>query len=206
MKYDSIGFDLDGTLWNALDGITEAWVQTSIKYNEHIPTSDEVAGALGLNKFDLMNKLYPDMEFDSQMRFFDEAGQLCNDILEQKGGKLFDKLEETLDTLSKDFKLYIVSNCQDGYIEAFFKAHKLDKYFCDTAHADARCLPKGENIKAVLERNGFKCSIYVGDTQGDANAARLAGIPFVFASFGFGEVDAPDYTIEKFEDILKIVM
>lgn len=206
MKYDSIGFDLDGTLWNALDSITEAWVQTAIKYNAPVPTSDEVAGALGLNKNDLMNKLYPEMDYNTQMSFFDEAAQLCNDILAVKGGKLFDKLEETLEKLSKYFKLYIVSNCQDGYIEAFYKAHKLDKYFCDSEHPDERCLSKGENIKAVLTRNGFKKSIYIGDTQGDANAAKFAEIPFIYAAFGFGDVEDPEYSINHYSEIFDIVL
>ena len=205
MNYDSIGFDLDGTLWNALETITEAWVKTAIKYNVRVPSKDDMAGILGLNKRDVMNKLYPDMDFDTQMKFFDTAILICNEILAKKGGKLFDKLEETLAALQKNHKLYIVSNCEDGYIEAFFEYHKLGKYFCDTEHLDVRCLPKGENIKAVIKRNGFKRSIYVGDTQGDADAAKYAGIPFVFASFGFGKVENPDYTIDKFEDILKIV-
>ncbi len=205
MEFDSIGFDLDGTLWNALDTITQAWVETAIKHNVRVCTKDDMAGILGLNKIDVMNKLYPDMDFDTQMKFFDSAILLCIEILAKKGGKLFDKLEETLAALQKNYKLYIVSNCEDGYIEAFFEYHQLGKYFCDTEHLDARCLPKGENIKAVIKRNGFKNSIYVGDTQGDANAAKLAGIPFVFASFGFGKVENPDYTIDKFEDILNIV-
>ena len=206
MKFDSIGFDLDGTLWNSLEAITEAWVTTSIKYNAPIPTSEKIASALGLNKIDLMNKLYPDMEYEKQLLFFDEAAELCNTILAQKGGILFDKVEETLDDLSKHFKLYIVSNCQDGYIESFFQYHKLGKYFCDYEHPDERCISKGENIKSVLDRNRFKKSIFVGDTQGDANAAQFAGIPFVHATFGFGNVLKPDYSISSFSEIKNIVM
>ncbi|MBP3442644.1 MAG: HAD family hydrolase [Clostridia bacterium] len=206
MKYDSIGFDLDGTLWNALDPITEAWVLTARKYNVNEPTSDEVASALGLNKVDLMNKLYPEMDYEVQMKFFDEAAEMCNVILAKIGATLFDGLEDTLSELSKHFRLYIVSNCQDGYIEAFFEHHGLGKYFCDTEHPDKRCLSKGENIKKLIERNGFKNSIYIGDTQGDADAAKFAGIPFIFASYGFGKVDSPDYTISSVPEILNIVL
>ena len=85
MKYDSIGFDLDGTLWNSLDAITESWVKISIKYNAPVPTKEEVAGALGLNKIDLMNKLYPEMDQDIKMPFFDEAAGLCNEIRPRDG-------------------------------------------------------------------------------------------------------------------------
>ncbi len=205
MKYDSIGFDLDGTLWDVLDTITLAWDETADRHKLKKPSKDDMAGVLGLNKIDLMNKLFPDMEAKAQLAFFDEAIRVCIRLIAERGGNLFDKLEETLSELSKNYKLYIVSNCEDGYIEAFFSYHKLQKYFCDYEHPDARCLPKSENIKLVLERNGFKNSVYVGDTQGDADAAKSAGIPFIFASYGFGSVEAPDYTIEKFEDILETV-
>lgn len=206
MKYDSIGFDLDGTLWNATEAITLAWQKTAEIFNARIPDINDIKGILGLNKIDLMNKLYPDMEYETQMQFFDKANEICDEVLAKQGGQLFDGLEETLKTLQKDFRLYIVSNCQDGYIERFLDYHKLGKYFCDSEHPDARCLSKGENIKALLERNGFVKSIFVGDTQGDCDAARFAGIPFVFASYGFGEADSPDYTIKAFTEIIEIVM
>lgn len=206
MKYDSIGFDLDGTLWNATEAITLAWQKTAEIFNARIPDINDIKGILGLNKIDLMNKLYPDMEYETQMQFFDKANEICDEVLALQGGQLFDGLEETLKTLQKDFRLYIVSNCQDGYIERFLDYHKLGKYFCDSEHPDARCLSKGENIKALLERNGFVKSIFVGDTQGDCDAARFAGIPFVFASYGFGKADSPDYTIKAFPEIIDIVM
>ena len=37
-----------------------------------------------------------------------------------------------------------------------------------------------------MERNRITSAAYVGDTQGDLEAARLAGIPFVWAAYGFG--------------------
>lgn len=205
MKIDSIGFDLDGTLWNPTVAITQAWGETAIKYNVHIPSEKEIEGVLGLNQKDLMDKLYPDKSDEMKLAFFNEAEALCKAILGEKGGRLFDGVEETLELLSKKYKLYIVSNCQDGYIEAFYKAHKLDKYFCDFEHPDKRCLPKGVNLKTLLERNGFKNSIFVGDTKGDADAAEHAGLPFVFASYGFGNVQNPDYIISNFREIMDII-
>ena len=55
-----------------------------------------------------------------------------------------------------------------------------------------------------MERNNLKSPVYVGDTQGDLQSAIDANIPFVFAEYGFGNVDRYDYKIEKFEDLLKI--
>lgn len=38
----------------------------------------------------------------------------------------------------------------------FFKAHKLDKYFIDYECPGRTGLPKGENIKLIVERNNLK--------------------------------------------------
>lgn len=205
MKYDSIGFDLDGTLWNSIESVTEAWVETARKYNMPEPTVEDMTGVMGLNKINLMKKLYPELDFDTQMRFFEDSVVICDEIISKKGGKLFDGLVETLTELKKHFKLYIVSNCQDGYIETFLRFYNLEDFFCDTENPDERCLSKGENIKSVLQRNGFKNSIFVGDTQGDADAANFAGIPFIYASYGFGKVDSPDFTISSLSEIADIV-
>ncbi len=56
-----------------------------------------------------------------------------------------------------------------------------------------------------MQRNQLKSPIYVGDTQKDLEAANFAKIPFAFASYGFGDVVAYDYRIDKIEDLLEIV-
>ena len=43
-----------------------------------------------------------------------------------------------------------------------------------------------------------------GDTFGDYQACQEAEVPFVFASYGFGQVDTPDYVIEKPMDLLTL--
>lgn len=45
-------------------------------------------------------------------------------------------------------------------------------------------------MRLLMERNGIAEAAYVGDTQGDLEAARLAGIPFVWAAYGFGKPEA----------------
>ena len=70
-------------------------------------------------------------------------------------------------------------------------------------------LMRGEICESVLyviltdfiERNNLKNPVYVGDTEGDAESAKAAGIPFVFAKYGFGNVKEYQYAINKFEDL-----
>jgi phosphoglycolate phosphatase len=100
--------------------------------------------------------------------------------------------------------LFIVSNCQCGYIETFLGYHKLGKYFKDYECAGNTGLSKGGNIKKIIERYDLKASVYVGDTQGDCDAAAAAEIPFIFAGYGFGKVSAYKYKLNKLSDIEKL--
>ena len=58
----------------------------------------------------------------------------------------------------------------------------------------------------IAERNHLKHPVYVGDTIGDYNACQEAGVPFVFAAYGFGEVPEKKCVAiaEKFEDLVHI--
>ncbi|MEW8993698.1 HAD family hydrolase [Clostridium sp.] len=80
----------------------------------------------------------------------------------------------------------------------------MKKYFIDFEHPGRTGLTKGENIKLIINRNNLKNPMYVGDTQGDRNAARTAGIPFVYAAYGFGKVEDYDYKIDKFPELIDI--
>ena len=66
--------------------------------------------------------------------------------------------------------------------------------------------PKSETIRALMERNGLKDVVYVGDTQGDADACREAGVPFVFAEYGFGDVPDAEKRISRISDLCRMFL
>ncbi|WP_234123679.1 HAD family hydrolase [Clostridium hydrogenum] len=206
MKIDSIIFDLDGTLWNSIEGVCGAWKTVLSQYpsikKEITPTDME--GCMGLQIVDIGKKLFPDLEEAFQIKLMKECCSAEQVYLGEHGGSLFPKLEETLKKLAENHKLFIVSNCQDGYIQCFFKAHKLDKYFEDFECSGVTGLPKGENNKLIIKRNNLKNPVYVGDTISDAESAKIAKIPFVYARYGFGDVGEYDYVIDSFEEILNL--
>lgn len=207
MKKDSIIFDLDGTLWNSAEGVLGTWNEVLNSYPEvnKVITLEELESCMGMLMYDIAAKLFPKETKEMQVKLMDECSKLECDYLAEHGGILYPNLEETLNILSQNYKLFIVSNCQDGYIESFFKAHKLDKYFIDYECPGRTNLPKADNIKLIIERNNLKNSIYVGDTVGDAKSAKEAGIPFIFASYGFGNVEEYDAIINSFSDLLYVM-
>jgi phosphoglycolate phosphatase len=206
MNIDSIIFDLDGTLWNSIEGVCGAWKTILEKYPniKKVVTPKDMEDCMGLQINEIGKKLFPDLDEEFQMKLMKECCETEQVYLGEHGGRLFPKLEETLKVLSEKYKLFIVSNCQDGYIQCFFKAHKLDRYFDDFECSGVTGLSKGENNKIIIERNKLKSSIYVGDTNGDSESAKVAEIPFVYARYGFGNVEEYDYVIDSFEEILTL--
>lgn len=206
MKIDSIIFDLDGTLWDSTEGVSKTWslVLNKYDYERKEVTVEDLHSCMGKQLDEIGKILFPKLSSEVRKNLMNECCTLENEYLGEYGGVLYAKVEETLKELSKKYKLFVVSNCQDGYIECFFKAHKLDKYFTDYECPGRTGLSKGENNKLVIERNNLKKPVYVGDTEGDAESARVAGIPFVFAKYGFGSVEKYQYEIDSFQDLLTI--
>lgn len=208
MKTDGIIFDLDGTLWSAIDTIIGAWNDIIASRENLRPplTLHELSGYMGTQLPEIAAKMFPQLSRAQQAELIAECCDLEHERLEQHGGTLYPNLVQTLDALKKaEIPLFIVSNCEAGYIECFLEANNLAEYFIDFQWAGNLGRTKGENNLAVIERNGLKNAIYVGDTQSDAQSAKDAGIPFVFASYGFGQVHEFSAKIDSLPELLQIL-
>ncbi|MGM0846087.1 MAG: HAD family hydrolase [Bacillota bacterium] len=203
---DSIIFDLDGTLWDSMDTVLTAW-NSITKVHPKVErefTREEFSFTMGLQIQEIGQQLFPSLSVAEQKTLLKECCDLESKQLGNQGGELYENIENVLEVLSNKYKLFIVSNCQDGYIEAFYKYHKLEKYFIDYENPGRTGLSKGENIRLIIERNNLSSPVYVGDTEGDMEAAKYAGIPFVYAKYGFGKAQEYDYFIEKFEELMDL--
>ena len=202
MIADSIIFDLDGTLWDCSKEVAESWNVIFKQQNvDRTITRQDIMGAMGMLMKDVIRKFLPDMEEEKSYALLKLCCDYENDYVSKVGGELFPQLEETLKILQKSYKLAIVSNCQAGYIEAFFKAHNLGQYFMDYENPGRTGLDKASNIKLVVKRNGFSHPVYVGDTLGDQKSAKEAGVPFIFAAYGFGQVEEYEAKLLNFAQL-----
>jgi phosphoglycolate phosphatase len=54
----------------------------------------------------------------------------------------------------------------------------------------------------LAEKHGLQRAVYIGDTQGDRDAAAEVGLDFAFARYGFGQ--ASDWTLafDSFEELV----
>ena len=205
---DSIIFDLDGTIWDPIETVLKAWNHCINKHSliKRELTRSDFEGTMGLQMPEISQKLFPYLSEDLRTQLIAEFSHTEREYIKQYGGDLYPNVEEVLNSLCKKYKLFIVSNCQDGYIESFYDFHKLEKYFLDYENPGRTGLSKGENINLIIERNNLDSPVYVGDTAGDFTAAKYAGIPFIYAKYGFGQVTEYDDVIEKFEEPLTIFL
>lgn len=199
----AIIFDLDGTLWDSTGSAPAIWNRILDKHQVYDVrmTQEWTKSLMGKTMEEIGGIIFPDMSAEERDGIIDEFCEEEVSYLTEHGGILYEGVRETLEALKKDYELYIVSNCQDGYVESFFHAHNLGEYFTDIEMSGRTGMPKGYNIKLLMERNQLEQAFYVGDTDGDERATREAGIPFVWASYGFGTAISPDETIQNLADL-----
>lgn len=203
---DSIIFDVDGTLWYSTEIVAEAW-SNYLTNTEHMDTdvsSRRLMGLFGQLLPDIAKALFPELPESEQLRIIDGCCQAEHEALLRKCAPLYPQLEETLDTLSHRFPLFIVSNCQAGYIEVFLKATGFGHYFKGHLCPGDTGMAKADNIMKIRDDFNLKDPVYVGDTLGDFNACRKARVPFIFAEYGFGAVEDPDYRISAPADLMEV--
>lgn len=208
-EFDSVIFDLDGTLWDATDVITQAWNEgfKQLQLGTKTITKKQIMDCMGLIIPDIAAKLFPEFDKQTQLDIMDNVVRVEEDMLVKKGGILYPDIKNVLANLkSAGLHVSVVSNCQAGYIETFVRAHGMEEYIDDMECPGNTGLLKADNINLVVRRNNLIKPVYVGDTIGDANSAKKAGVPFIFAAYGFGEVTDYDYKINNLKELESIVI
>lgn len=203
---DSIIFDVDGTLWDSTDVVAKAWTDY-LRQKEQIDltiTAGQLKTLFGKPLAEIATLVFPEYPENEQLRLIDGCCEAEHALLHITGAPLYEDLEKALQILSAQYPLYIVSNSQCGYIELFLEKTGFAKYFQGHLCNGDTGLDKGSNIRQIADQNGLKDPVYVGDTIGDFEACRKAGVPFVLAEYGFGEVSEPDMRISKPMDLITL--
>ena len=198
-------FDMDGTLWDSAAGVAESWNEAMrrIGYDRTPLTGKGIQSVMGKTMGEIADILFPDPDKELQEKVSNLCYQLENDYLRKHGGVLYSNIRETMERLKATYHLYIVSNCQSGYIEAFLDYYHFHDLIEDFACYGDNDKPKGVNIALLYERNGLDDAVYVGDIQGDYDESRKAGVKFIHAAYGFGTIREKVPEIHKFEDLVE---
>lgn len=207
-KFDGIIFDLDGTLWDSTGNVALAWQQVinQVDYVKEPMTREKIRAVTGMAYNVIFDTMFGYLDKDKRNELMGICAKSELDMLHDNGGELYPALEETLSYLAGKYKLYIVSNCQSGYIEIFLKHSKLDHFFSGHQCYGTKGNPKAENIKDIVNDNQLTAPVYVGDTRGDYDSATKAAVPFIFASYGFGTVENGQIaTINAFSELKELL-
>ncbi len=200
-------FDMDGTLWDSSENVAASWTEKLrvLGYDELIVTRQDIMGVMGLTMDRIAEIIFARQPEEKRMELLDQCCEYENDYLRKHGGVLYPDLEKTLLRLRENYSLYIVSNCQKGYIEAFLEHFGFGKYFDDIECYGNNLLEKGDNIALLAGRNGLDRAFYIGDIQGDYDATMKAGYEFIHAAYGFGRIEQSVPELERFRDLPELL-
>ena len=187
---ESLIFDVDGTLWDAVALVAEGWNDglQSMGFAPHC-TEQSIRPLFGKTMTEIAQVVVPGVPQKQAMEVMDRCmdGEMAR-LRRDPCHIFYPGVKETLTELHKTHRLFIVSNCQQGYIELLMEKGGLGGLISDFDCFGNTGLPKGQTLRLLCERCNVRDAVYVGDTQGDADAAAKAGIPFIFTEYGFGSV------------------
>lgn len=204
MKFDSLIFDIDGTLWDSRALVAEGYnIQLNAEGYSHLCVDAEVLRPLfGKTMAAIADVILAEVPVPERYALMERCMDTENRYLAENECRIgYEGVKETLEILAKDYRLFIVSNAQCGYPELCMEklgiGHLIEGHLCfgDTG------TEKGETILELMRRHNIPSAVYIGDTQGDFEATVVADIPFVWAAYGFG---SPNGAAGRITDIRQL--
>lgn len=190
-KYDTIIFDMDGTLLNTIDDLKDSVNFALEQFGMPQRSLADIKKFVGNGVFRLMELAVPqgtqNPSFDDAFAVFKEHYSLhCNDKT-----RPYDGILNLLEDLSKKgYKLAIVSN---KYYDAVVELNQLyfSKYI-SVAIGEKEGIskkPAPDTVNVALSMLGSKAenSVYIGDSEVDIQTAKNSNLDFICVSWGFRE-------------------
>ena len=208
MKQKHILFDLDGTIVRSDLGITKG-VQKSLEHFGIYEELDDLKKFVGPPMVESYTNFY-----GFSLEQYKEALDVFHDYYRTVGifeCELYEGIEEMLDSLSKEYKLYVATSKPEREAIRVIEHFGLDKYFTFVGGSDGdfntKRATKTAVIEYVLETNkimdrGF--AIMVGDKSHDIVGAGNAGLKSVGVLYGYGdleEFEGANYIVKNVEDL-----
>ena len=209
MKPESLIFDIDGTLWDSRALVAEGYnIQLEAEGLGHLcVNAEELKPLFGKVMTEIADVIFESVPAPERYALMDRCTETENRYLQEHPCPIgYPAVRETMEELVKKYRLFIVSNSQCGYPELCIRKlgleHLISGHLCfgDTGTV------KAKTIRRLMELHGIDSAVYIGDTQGDLDAAEGAGIPFIYAEYGFGDVARWDGKVASFRELKEMFL
>ncbi len=207
MRYESLIFDIDGTLWDSRALVAEGYnLQLEQEGLSRLKVdAQRLRSLFGKTMTEIADELFPFLDPAARYGLMERCMERENRFLREQPCQVgYPLVKQTLEELGKKHRLFIVSNSQKGYPELCMEKLGLEHCFQGHLCFGDTGTSKGRTIRALMERWGIENCAYVGDTQGDYEAASQAGIDFIWASYGFGTPRGYARKITAFDQLLEL--
>ena len=207
MNYESLIFDIDGTLWDSRGLVAEGYnIQLKAEGLEHLYVNAEMFKPLfGKVMTEIADVIFTTIPAPERYALMERCMDTENRYLAENECRIgYPGVKETMEMLSKKYRLFIVSNSQCGYPELCMEKLGLTPYieghlcFGDTGTS------KGKTIRRLMEKHNITSCAYIGDTQGDYEATVEADVPFIWCTYGFGAPEGCAAKIDSFAQLLEL--
>ena len=207
MNYESLIFDIDGTLWDSRALVAEGYnIQLAKEGLDHLFVNAETLKSLfGKVMTEIADNLFSSIPVPERYALMERCMDTENRYLQENPCDIgYPNVKETLAALAEKHRLFIVSNSQCGYPELCMEKLGLGPYITGHLCFGDTGTSKGKTIRTLMDRYSIESCAYVGDTQGDYEATVEAGIPFIWASYGFGTPDGYAAKIDRFDALTQL--
>ena len=201
---ESLIFDIDGTLWDTREIVARGYNVELERMGrpDLFLTGEYLTSLFGKTAQQIADVIFADYPAEDRLGLIFNCMETERQVLRADPCQVgYEGVKEILTRLKERYRLFVVSNCECGYPEIMMEKLGLQGIFeAHMCHGETH-LPKGDTIRILMERHGIESAVYIGDTQGDLEGSRKAGIPFIFCTYGFGTPAEWDAKIDSFPQL-----
>ena len=202
MLTDAVMFDIDGTLWDASSASAEGWTQALGQLGlQGDVSAEQIAAVAGSPYETCVDTLLPGLRA-KHPQLLEVLSSCERASVERSGGEFYEGALEAVARLARGFDVFLVSNCQDWYLDLFLHFSGLGPLLSGVDCYGRSGLPKSEMLARMQRSHSCVAPVYVGDAAGDEAAAQLAGIAHVHAAWGFGRPAGRPLAVGSFAELL----
>lgn len=186
---DTIIFDLDGTLLNTLDDLTDSVNYALEKFGFPLKTDEEVRNAVGNGVAKLIERVIPDGANNSSYEETLTAFKMHYERHCKDKTKPYDGILSMLDELcAKGYKLAIVSNKFDTAVKELSSLYFGDRILSAIGESESvRKKPAPDTVYQALSELSVNAgqAVYVGDSDVDIQTASNVPMLCISVTWGF---------------------